>query len=813
MRAHRYGSWVTLLTLALLSACGDSQPVGNGGSGGGSTAAFVDRQLAQCVQNSPYLAVGEGLDAPGRLEVDVPAVGKASSCVDNREFRFGSGLYDITGVVANTSGMGWENPAQVFGGLHQRQYARAFAIESPCNGKRVMMVVADIALITGALRQFVLGAIQDDPELAAAYSTENLMISATHTHQGPAGFSHHLGHNLLHLGYDDDTFHAIAAGLVESVRLAHANLKAHPETARIGLGSGELLNASIQRSAVAFEMNSEEERREFLNARGEEVRNNKRAVQLNLVRGNGSAVGAINWFTVPCTPNQLILHHVSSDNKGYASLGFEKIMKTDYHAEPGTDSFVAAFAQADQGDASPNLFILERPFPDPTRGGGKDDYESNAISGTKQLAKALELYRRDAAVSGPVDYRQFYVQFDDVEVTDPVVLASLQHPAELDSAVKRTCTGALGPSFAAGAEDGPGPGVEGVSCASGLDVLTAARADIQTLLNVQIPTGLAGFPPYLLPTNLVSAVAMCNLKYLPPVPGVADFSCHAEKPVALPVGVGEILGGQAEPAILPLQLIRIGNLALVGLPWEVPTMSARRIRKTLYEVLAPIGIDTIVVVSLTNDFVHYLPTREEYASQQYEGASDIFGPWTLAAVQQEMRKLAIAMRDDQPAPAGPTYVDGRPILIRPPYIADDLPLPSGYGSVVADVPATAAPGDVVSAKFQAGHPRNDLRTQASYVYAERQLADGSWEVVAEDRDPELMFTWTPVVPSLLPIDVPVTGGLSSTATVTWTIPRNTPPGTYRLRHEGSAQTLVLPLTAYSGVSSPFTVDGEVARCP
>ncbi len=811
VRASLRSSVTAVLALTLLSACGDSKPVGSGSPGGGSTAVFVDRQRAQCVLNSPYLAVGEGLDAPGRLEVTVPAVGTPASCANNQQFRFGSGLYDITGVVANTSGMGWENPAQVFGGLHQRQYARAYAIESPCNGKRVMMIVADIAIINGGLRETLLGAIQADPALAAAYNTENLMLSATHTHQGPAGYSHHLGHNLLHLGYDDDTFQAIASGLFQAVKLAHANLLAHPETSRIGIGTGELLNASIQRSATAFEMNSEEERREFLNERGEEVRNNKRAIQLNFVRGNGSAVGAINWFGVHGTVIGSNLHLVSSDNKGYASLGFEKIMKTDYRAAPGSDTFVAAFPQADQGDASPNLFILERPFPDPTRGGGRDDYESNAISGTKQLAKALELYRRDAAVSGPIDYRQFYVKFDDVEVTDPVVLASLQHPTELDAAVKRTCTGALGPSFGAGAEDGPGPAVEGVSCASGLDVLAAARADVQTLLNVQLPTGLAGFPPYLIPANLVSAVAMCNLKYLPPIPAVGDFSCHAEKPVLLPVGAGG--NAPAEPAILPLQLIRIGNLALAGLPWEVPTMSARRLRKTLYEVLAPIGIDTIVVASLTNDFVHYLPTREEYASQQYEGASDIFGPWTLAAVQQEMRKLAITMRDDQAAPEGPAYLDGIPILIRPPYIADDLPLPNAYGSVVTDVPATAAPGDTVSAKFQAGHPRNDLRIQTSYVYAERQLADGSWEVVAEDRDPELTFTWTPLIPSLVPIDVPVTGGLSSTATATWTIPRNTPPGTYRLRHEGAAQTLVLPLAAYSGVSSPFAVEGDVSVCP
>ncbi|HSW13659.1 MAG TPA: neutral/alkaline non-lysosomal ceramidase N-terminal domain-containing protein [Solimonas sp.] len=793
-----------VLLLTALTACSGRSSAPEAGAGG--SAAVTDRQRAQCVMKSPYLQVGAGLDAPGRLEVPVPAVGLPATCKGNTQFRFGSGIYDITGVVANTSGMGWENPAQVFGGIHTRQYARAFAIESPCNGKRVMVIVADLGIMPGALRLHALEAIAADPELAGRYGPDNLMLSATHTHQGPAGYSHFLAHNLLHFGLDNDTFRVTADGIVQALKLADANLRAHPDTAAIRLASGELLDTSIQRSAPAYEMNPEAERREFLNARGEEVRNNKRAVQLNLVRANGSAVGILNWFGVHGTVVGENLKLVSSDNKGYASLGFERIMKTDCRAASGVDSFVAAFPQADQGDASPNIFILERPYPDPTRGGGADDYESNAISGTKHIAKALELYARGAALSGPVDFRLFHVKMDDVEVTDPVVLASLKHPAEMDAAVKRTCSPALGPSFAAGAEDGPGPAVEGVSCSSGLDVIAAAAADFQTLLAIQPPEGLSGFPPNVLPLNLVSAVAMCQLKLLPPTP-LLDYSCQAEKPVALPLTA-------AEPVVLPLQILRLGNLALIGLPWEVPTMSARRIRKQMLDVLAPAGVDTVVIAPLTNDFVHYLPTREEYASQQYEGASDIFGPWTLAAVQQELRKLAITLRDGSPAPDGPDYVDGNPILPRTPYVAGDLPLPRAFGTLVTDVPATAVPGDTITAEFQSGHPRNDLRTQESYVYAERQKADGEWEVVAEDRDPELWFVWKPAIPQPLPIDLPVVGGgLMSTADAVWHIPKNMPAGTYRLRMEGAAQTLVLPKASYTGLSSPFTIAGPVSDCP
>lgn len=805
------GVWALAL-IGGLSGCGkgpDGTSSGEGPIDGAS--AFADPVRAQCLIRSPLRRVGAGLDAPGQLEAPLPSPPQsaAGSCRDATQFRFGSGLYDVTGVVAYTGGSGWESPTQVFRGLHQRQYARAYAIESPCNGKRLMFVSADIGLMYGSLRLGVLDAIAADAELSRHYNADNLMLSATHTHSGPAGYSHHEAGNALHLGYDADVYDAIVSGMVGAIRQAHANLAAHPEPAPIRLAIGELLDTNINRSKPAFLRNTEAERREFLDSRGEPVQVDKRVVQLNLVRGDGSAVGIVNWFGVHPTTIGPTQHFVSSDNKGYAALGFERVMRTRYEAVPGPDRFVAAFAQTDEGDSSPNLFIEQFPHPDPARGGGADDFESNAIAGTKQLARALELYTQGEPLSGPVDYRHFHVQMNRVEVSDPVVLASLRHPAELDTASKRTCNAALGSSFPAGAEDGPSPlGVEGISCASSPDLIAASVADF---------TALSTFH---LPTTLVSTLLLCNADTLP----LLGLDCQAEKPVLLPVNLGESAGGALdgtlqplgltanfEPAVLPFQLFRIGNLAIVGLPWEVTTMSARRLRKTMLEVLAPVGVDTVVIAGLANDYVHYLTTREEYASQQYEGASTVFGPWSLAAVQQETRKLAIAMRDGVPVAPGPAYPRVTPVLRRPPYLASDVAL-GAFGSLVTDTPATAAPGDIVRADFQAGHPRNDLKTQSSYVYAERQTANGSWEVVAQDRDPELFFEWNPALPSPLPIDPPVIG--PSTAAAIWHIPPNTPPGTYRLRHEGAAR--VSPLSArqtYEGVSSAFTVAGPVSECP
>ncbi|MEP3589418.1 MAG: neutral/alkaline non-lysosomal ceramidase N-terminal domain-containing protein [Marinobacter sp.] len=775
-----------------------------------NVAAFANPELAQCVMESPLREVGKGMDAPSMAKPAVKRVQAVAqegvgSCAANREFRFGSGLSDITGPVALKSGAGWEDSGQVMHGLHQRQYARAFAIESPCNDKRVMFVSADIGLMWGSIRTGVLAALAKDPELAAEYTADNLMLSATHTHNGPAGYAHHEAGNALHLGFDSLVYKTIVNGIVDAIARAHRNIEANEQTAPIEMAVGELLNTNINRSRPAYAMNPEQERQQHLNIRGEEVDVAKTMVQLNLRRKSGSPVGVINWFGVHPTVMGPEVPYVSSDVKGFASLGFEQIMATEYRAEPGKDSFVAAFAQADEGDASPNIFINEFPHPDPRRGGGETPMDSNAISGTKQLARALELWQDGQPLSGGVDYRLMHVQMNKVTVTDPNVLSRLEHPPELDTPEKQTCNAALGVSFPAGAEDGPGPiSQEGLTCSASPDLLRSAAADF------------AGLTEMAMPLKLVSDLLLCNVQHLP----VLGLGCHAEKPILLPTNLGEIAGGlpnkvtgllgltsNFEPAIHPLQIFQLGNLALVGLPWEVTTMSARRLRDMIQEELAPVGVDTVVIAGLVNGYIHYLTTREEYASQQYEGASNAFGPWSLAAVTQELRKLADSMVQGTVLPVGPELPKVKPVLRRLPYIPSDSPGEQAFGTVLEDVPAIAAPGDEVSARFQASHPRNDLMLNDSYAYAERLTETGNWEVVATDRSPSLIYTWHPKYLPAFTMELPYTG--ASEATVAWHLPKNLKPGIYRLRTKGVAK----PGGAWEGVSGALEVAGAGATCP
>ena len=860
----------SLVALAM-AGCGDSALPSASVDGSGLRVSEVAKTpAAQCLLQSPYRAVGgtpelriagtsytrsHRPDAPSAIERPLanPGPQPAGACRGNTQFRFGTGLYDTTGPLGgNPTGhgdlFGMVVPPQIPQGIDTRLFARAFAIASPCNGKRVVFVSTDLGAISALVRQEVLKTIAADPLLAPFYAAENVMLSATHTHSAGGGFGVPVLPDLSstlpalinnpvvwlesavfsNAGFDSDNFQAIVQGIVQAIRRAQANLEAHPQPAPIQMAISQLLNANINRSAPAYWQNAASERAQYLDASGNEVDVDKRFLQLNLVRPGGRLAGVLNWF--PVHPTSMGNHDlmISADNKGWASLQFERLMGTRYRpdagAPDGADNFVAAFAQADEGDSVSDLFVFDpdldggngpgQGVPYRLRGGTDEAYEfeeagrelgqpvASALSGTKQLAHALSQLTEGSALSGPVDYRFFYADFSANQVTDPVVLAGLQAPGSPDALYegeKTTCTTALGFGFAAGGVNGPGPGAAGFPCD---DTAPTPYQD-------QIRNGYNGLyngtgylvvqvdgRPVQVPIDGVTVFTavvpvLCLQRQLP------QYSCQKEKAIFTP----------SETNPVPFQIFRIGNLAILGLPFEVTTMAGRRLRKTVLDALSPVGVDTVVIAGLANDYLHYLATREEYSAQMYEGASTYAGPWQLAATQQESRRLALTLAAGEPAPTGVPAVEiavgvDAPVTVDP---------PSNFGALVTDAQASYAQGALVDVSWVSGYPGNDLKTMASYLYAERKAADGSWQVVATDRDPELRFVWHSE-PNLVYTELNMAG--PSTAQALWRIPLNAPAGVYRLRHEGvSRLSASEPPAPYEGSSREFSVEGSPALCP
>lgn len=57
------------------------------------------------------------------------------------------------------------------------------------------------------------------------YTEENLAISGTHTHAGPAGYLQYVVYSVTSLGFVQQSFDAIIDAIEHSVIQAHTNLK------------------------------------------------------------------------------------------------------------------------------------------------------------------------------------------------------------------------------------------------------------------------------------------------------------------------------------------------------------------------------------------------------------------------------------------------------------------------------------------------------------------------------------------------------------------------------------------------------------
>jgi neutral ceramidase len=115
---------------------------------------------------------------------------------------------------------------------------------------------------------------------------------------------------------------------------------------------------------------------------------------------------------------------------------------------------------------------------------------------------------------------------------------------------------------------------------------------------------------------------------------------HGEKRIAATELGHRFLVGRPDefPTVIPVHLLRLGDVAVVGLPFETTVEAGRRIGDAVLGSELPVR--TAFVSSLVDDQTDYLTTPEEYTAQYYEGASVLFGPEQQPWVAGQARELA-----------------------------------------------------------------------------------------------------------------------------------------------------------------------------
>lgn len=672
-------------------------------------------------------------------------------------YSVGVGIADVTGPTAEVGFMGYAKLGQKGKGIHLRQFARAFILD---DGKeRLVFVSVDCAMIGNGLRREVLARLQHT--YGGLYTERNLMISATHTHSTPGGYMHDLLFDLSVLGFVRQSFMALMAGIVISVRKAHDSMT----NGRVYLAHGDLVDVSINRSPTAYLANPEAERAKY------KYDVDKRMVQLKLVREDGVPVGAINWFAVHPTSMNNTNTLVSSDNVGYAAILFEQRMNPARLI--GKGYFVATFASSNLGDVSPNVKgarcqFSGRPCDAHTStcsgpremciasGPGVDMFDSTRIVAKRLYSKAWELWMDDGAqeVTGPIAVIHQFVDMPSqkAEYVDPVTLKRVQ---------VKGCLPAMGYSFAAGTTDGPGT--------------FTFRQGMKT-----------ENPLWNVVRNFLSPPTEC------------DVTCHAPKPILLATGQMEF-PFEWQPRIVSTQMALIGSVAIACVPGEFTTMAGRRLRDVITHNVASMSgptISHVIVAGLCNTYSDYITTPEEYEVQRYEGASTIYGPHTLTIYLSQYRNLSAALINGSSLDRGPTPPDLSHDLVSfvTPVIYDTPTWNHNFGDCVLQPADVAKIGETVTARFVAAHPRNNLTLGSTYLTVEL-FDEGRWKVIATDANWETRFHWIRVSPILG----------SSEVLITWTVGPDVLPGEYRIRHFGSYKYIFGGVYPYEGTTHPFKV--------
>ncbi|GMF35965.1 unnamed protein product [Phytophthora lilii] len=153
------------------------------------------------------------------------------------------------------------------------------------------------------------------------------------------------------------------------------------------------------------------------------------------------------------------------------------------------------------------------------------------------------------------------------------------------------------------------------------------------------------------------------------------------------------------PSILPVQIVKIGHFAVAITSFEVTTMAGRRMRSTVKEALSVAGVTEVKLAAISNAYVQYMTTKDEYIIQDYEGASTHFGPNQLAAVQQELSRVAASIVDSSvELDVGPTplQIDRDSLVTFQTGVVLDTAPSGGFSADRTHPDSSYAIGDVAS---------------------------------------------------------------------------------------------------------------------
>ena len=509
--------------------------------------------------------------------------------------------------------LGWGQPEGRIERVAEPLWTRAVVL---CHDdQRWVYVCAELCFITQSIHDGVRSLLA---ERGLPLEARELVLSATHTHSGPAGYAHELFYNLSNPGHSVDVYNCVVSTLTDTIQAAFQSL----EPGTVWLNRGEIPidePVAFNRAVPSFLRNVDAP---TIDALRPETATNRDLTVLR-IDGESGPRAAICWFAVHNTSVHYDNRALHGDNKGVAAALLESFA-ADTLERPG---FVGIFAQGACGDVTPNYRPSDRGF---TIGHCDDDFASAQFHGEIQARYALPLFQERGEALHGLNTHARYLDFDGAPV-DPQFAAGRSH--------QTTGYARYGLGVVEGTAEGPGPLWRAQVVRRTLVGAVALYNRVRTKM-----TGLADDvygPMYpFLDAGLGASGKALGLFSMRArwIPGFID-------PVVKAVQHMDAAGANIDrpwtPSVQPLHITHIGHFALVSMPCEPTTTAGRRVAQTVRESL---GVTCVQVGGYSNAYHGYVTTNEEYQVQSYEGAHTVFGQWTLAAYQTALSALAIEMQ-------------------------------------------------------------------------------------------------------------------------------------------------------------------------
>lgn len=545
--------------------------------------------------------------------------------------KLGVAKADITAFKEGVGMLGYGIYYNIMEEVATPLFARAFVFKN--DTEKVAYVNCEIAFITPSIKRGVVKKLnRKHKELH--YSNQNILLTAQHTHSGPGGYSHHGLYNMNCPGFVIDVYNTIVNGIVEAIIKAEETL----EPVKTFMGKGEFApdkEVGFQRSIKAYLQNPEAK---AIDKNNLHLGIDREMTLLKFVTESAKIKGAINWFGIHPTSIPNDNTKVCSDNKGYAAQYLED------HLSAENNDFVGAFSQGTAGDVTPRFRYNSKHSRQRGKWDGKflnDDFKSAQFNGHLQFDKALEIINNLSSKeieNQDLDFGLQYVDFSNIQV-NPKFCEGKENV--------RTSPSCMGVAFLKGTYyDGPGMleplgfiskgisrFIKGYEYVKGIFMSKEWRMSIMQKYVAQ------GDKDIVIETGARKIMGTFNISRLI-LPSWLDETVSNLKTFHKR---GALDNNPWTPQVLPLQIVKLGNIALCAFPFEITTIAGQRLKKTLEDVLLEGDYDQIILCPYSNAYNGYITTHEEYRVQEYEGGHTVFGEWSLAALQTSFEKLALEM--------------------------------------------------------------------------------------------------------------------------------------------------------------------------